>query len=182
VTCPTVFLNTPTTASWKATDNVSGVVGATSGTTPLDTSTLGPHSVTVTAVDNVGLVGTGTCNYTVNFNFTGFFAPVNNLPTLNVAKAGSAIPVKFRLGGNQGLNIFATGFPKVIPISCGVSAPVDPVELLVTSSTSQLTYDATADQYTYTWKTSPAYASGTCNELVLQFIDGATRRADFKWK
>jgi hypothetical protein len=80
------------------------------------------------------------------------------------------------------LNIFAAGYPKVISIACGASAPVDPVELLVTSSTSQLTYDATADQYTYTWKTSPNYVSGTCSELVVQFVDGITRRADFKWK
>jgi Domain of unknown function (DUF4082) len=40
------------------------------------------------------------------YNFSGFFQPVNNMPTLNVAKAGSAIPVKFSLGGDQGLDIF----------------------------------------------------------------------------
>jgi hypothetical protein len=36
------------------------------------------------------------------YNFSGFFQPVDNLPTLNIAKAGSAIPVKFSLGGDQG--------------------------------------------------------------------------------
>jgi hypothetical protein len=182
VTCPTVFLNGTAAATWRASDNVSGVAGATSGTIPLDTSALGPHSVTVSVVDNVGHTGSSTCSYNVVFNFVGFFAPVNNMPTLNIAKPGSAIPVKFRLGGNQGLTIFAPGYPKVITIACVASAPVDPVELIVTSSTSQLTYDAIADQYTYTWKTSPSYTPGTCNELVLQFVDGTTRRADFKWK
>jgi hypothetical protein len=35
------------------------------------------------------------------YTFTGFFSPVDNPPTVNVAKAGSAIPVKFSLGGNR---------------------------------------------------------------------------------
>jgi hypothetical protein len=184
VTCPTVpvALNANATAAWKATDNVSGILGAASGTTLLDTSTLGSHTATVTAVDNTGHTGTGSCSYTVNFKFAGFFAPVNNTPTLNTAKAGSAIPVKFSLSGNQGLNIFAAGYPKVISIACGTSTPTDPVEQLVTSSTSKLSYDASSDQYIYVWKSSSSYVAGTCNELVIQFIDGTMHRADFKWK
>ena len=43
------------------------------------------------------------------YNFSGFFQPVDNLPTFNMTKAGSAIPVKFSLGGNQGLDILAAG-------------------------------------------------------------------------
>src|SRR5439155_10377852 len=45
------------------------------------------------------------------FNFTGFFQPVDNPPVYNRVKAGSGIPVKFSLGGDQGLDIFATDFP-----------------------------------------------------------------------
>jgi hypothetical protein len=36
--------------------------------------------------------------------FTGFFAPLANAPTANFAKAGQAIPVRFSLGGDFGLN------------------------------------------------------------------------------
>src|SRR5262249_60474748 len=36
------------------------------------------------------------------YNFSGFFQPVDNAPVLNVVKAGSAIPVKFRLRGGPG--------------------------------------------------------------------------------
>jgi hypothetical protein len=43
------------------------------------------------------------------FDFSGFFAPVQPPPTVNVAKAGGAIPVKFSLGGDRGLNIFSSG-------------------------------------------------------------------------
>src|SRR6185295_6038373 len=57
------------------------------------------------------------------YSFTGFFQPVDNLPTLNVASAGSAIPVKFSLGGNQGLNIFAAGYPASSPIDCDANDP-----------------------------------------------------------
>jgi hypothetical protein len=43
---------------------------------------------------------------------------VDNLPVLNKANAGQAIPVMFSLGGNKGLDIFAAGYPKsqVIPM------------------------------------------------------------------
>ena len=44
------------------------------------------------------------------YSFNGFFQPVDNL-LLNVAKAGSAIPVKFSLGGNVGLGIFRADLP-----------------------------------------------------------------------
>jgi streptogramin lyase len=35
-----------------------------------------------------------------SFLFSGFFQPVDNPPTLNSTKAGSAVPVKFSLNGN----------------------------------------------------------------------------------
>jgi len=35
------------------------------------------------------------------FDFSGFFQPVDNLPTFNVVKAGQAVPVKFSLGGDR---------------------------------------------------------------------------------
>src|SRR5262249_16492205 len=43
--------------------------------------------------------------------FTGFFPPISNVPVVNVVQAGQAIPVTFSLGGNQGLTIFAPGYP-----------------------------------------------------------------------
>lgn len=64
-----------------------------------------------------------TCNFTlgttpssscdgVEYDFDGFFAPVNNPPTLNTVDTGRGIPVKFSLGGDQGLDVFADGYPK----------------------------------------------------------------------
>jgi hypothetical protein len=107
------------------------------------------------------------------YNFSGFFQPVDNLPTVNVAKAGSAIPVKFSLNGNQGLDIFQTGYPGVTPVSCSAGAPTDAIEATVTAGSSSLQYDATADQYTYVWKTNSAWA-GKCVQFELGLNDGSS--------
>lgn len=107
------------------------------------------------------------------YNFTGFFEPVDNAPTLNVAKAGSAIPVKFSLGGNQGLDIFGTGYPRVTTVSCSTSAATDVIETTVTAGGSSLQYDATSNQYSYVWKTNSSWA-GTCRQFELGLIDGST--------
>src|SRR3712207_8513225 len=40
----------------------------------------------------------------VFYDWAGFFSPVNNPEVLNLARAGSAIPVKFSLGGNMDLD------------------------------------------------------------------------------
>jgi TolB protein len=115
-----------------------------------------------------------------NYNFTGFFQPVDNLPTLNIVKAGSAIPVKFSLSGDQGLNIFAPGYPSSSVIACGGTAG-DAIEQTVTAGSSSLSYDASTDQYTYVWKTEKAWA-GTCRTLVVKLDDGTYHKANFSFK
>jgi Tol biopolymer transport system component len=117
----------------------------------------------------------------VTYNFTGFFQPVDNLPTFNTVNAGQAIPVKFRLGGDQGLNIFAAGYPKSQQIACDLTATVDGIEQTVTAGSSSLSYDASTDTYTYVWKTEKAWA-GTCRQLVVKLNDGTSHRASFKFK
>jgi hypothetical protein len=107
------------------------------------------------------------------YNFSGFFQPVDNTPTLNVAKAGSAIPVKFSLGGDQGLNVFQPGYPQVTTVSCSTSAPTDVIETTVTAGGSSLQYDPTAGQYTYIWKTNSSWA-GTCVQFNLGLNDEST--------
>jgi hypothetical protein len=115
---------------------------------------------------------------TGTYNFTGFFQPVDNLPTVNTAKAGSAIPVKFSLGGYQGLDIFATGFPASQQILCNTSAPTDQIEQTVAAGSSSLSYDATSDQYNYVWKTDKSWV-GTCRQLIVTLEDGSSHSANF---
>lgn len=111
--------------------------------------------------------------------FTGFFQPVDNPPVVNSANAGSAVPVKFSLGGDRGLNIFATGSPKAVAVTCASGAVIDTIEEVSTAATSGLQYSS--GQYTYTWKTPTTFAGG-CFELRLQFVDGSTQTALFKFK
>ena len=112
--------------------------------------------------------------------FSGFFAPVANPPTVNVAKAGRAIPVKFSLGGNRGLAIFAAGYPRVVTIACGSGTTTDEIETTVTADGNGLQYDPASGQYTYTWKTQKSWTG--CRRLELLFVDGSLRAADFKFK
>jgi hypothetical protein len=106
---------------------------------------------------------------------------VDNLPTLNSVKAGSAIPVKFSLGGNQGLSIFAAGYPASQKVACDGSAALDDIEVTVTAGGSSLSYDAGNNQYNYVWKTEKGWA-GTCRQLIVRLIDGADHKANFKFK
>jgi hypothetical protein len=115
------------------------------------------------------------------YSFTGFFQPVDNLPTLNVASAGSAIPVKFSLGGNQGLAIFAAGYPASSPIECNVSEPGATIEETVNAGNSGVSYDATTGQYTYVWKTQRAW-KGTCRMLVVRLSDNNQYLAKFRFR
>jgi hypothetical protein len=116
---------------------------------------------------------------TVVFPFRGFFQPVDNL-ALNVAKAGSGIPVKFSLGGDMGLDILADGYPKVVSTACDTGIPSDAIETY-TAGSSGLTYDAASDTYTYVWKTSKAWA-GTCRQLLVRLDDGSVHTAMFRFK
>ena len=115
------------------------------------------------------------------YNFRGFFAPVQADPVLNVVKAGSSVPLKFSLGGDQGLKVLApdcrrpgrwTARRWSRPTTC--SRPQS-------AGKSGLTYDPASDTYTYAWKTEKAWA-GSCRYLSLQLTDGTEHRAAFQFK
>ena len=115
------------------------------------------------------------------FDFSGFFAPVDNLPTLNVVKAGQAIPLKFSLGGDFGFEIFEDGSPSSVRVACPQDPELDDIEATVPTSANALSYDPVTDRYTYVWKTAKSWA-GTCRELTVVFADGTTREALFQFK
>jgi len=115
------------------------------------------------------------------YSFTGFFQPVDNPPTVNSARAGSAIPVKFSLAGNQGVEVFAPGSPASQRQACATGDPLDTIEETATAGSSGLSYDPATDTYTYVWKTSKPWA-GTCRQLMVRFFDGSEYVANFKFK
>jgi hypothetical protein len=140
---------------------------------------MGSNTVTCKAKDAHNNEATSTFHVNVSYNFGGFLRPIDNLPTVNVVKAGQAIPVKFSLGGNQGLAIFAAGYPKVVVMGC-TGTLLDTIEETVTAGSSSLQYDAGAGQYIYVWKTDKAWAA-TCRQLVVKFVDGSTQVANFNF-
>jgi hypothetical protein len=125
------------------------------------------------------LGGATACTMTL-FNFSGFLQPVDNLPALNQVKAGQGVPVKFSLGGNQGLNILASGSPSSQLVACDSSAPLDAIEQTVTAGSSSLSYDAATNIYTYVWKTDKSWAN-TCRQLKITLTDGTAHVANFKF-
>ena len=160
-------------------DAGSGIASCVTTPATLDMS-IGTHSVHVVATDRVNNVTQADGSYTVD-QFNGFFAPVNNMPVVNVAKAGSAVPVKFSLKFNLGLGILQAGYPQVRPLDCNSGAVEDAVEQTVTAGGSALQYDAASDTYSYVWKTNTAWA-GTCRALDLRLTDGTQHRALFRFK
>lgn len=116
----------------------------------------------------------------LHYNFGGFLPPVKGLPATNVVTAGRAIPVMFSLSGDQGLDIFATGYPASGQVGCAdeSGAPQDPT---TTSGGSVLTYDPSTDLYSYVWKTNLAW-SGTCRILVVRLADGTDHVARFTFR
>ena len=143
----------------------------------------GIYTVTLTAENSAG---EATCTATVTVhaisqNFTGFFQPVTNLPALNVVNAGRAIPVKFSLNGNHGLDIFAPGFPASGVITCDSGAPPVEVTETVTAGNSSLSYDASSDRYIYVWATQSSWA-GTCRQLIIKFKDGCVQVVNFSFR
>jgi hypothetical protein len=178
--------NQPVTATYQCLSGDTAVAQC-AGTVPsgqaIDTSSFGVHTFVVKALDAAGhILGSVQRTYVVQYAFKGFLAPVDNQPVLNIAKAGSAIPVKFSLSGNQGLDIFFdASYPKSQLIACDASAPADGIETTVTAGASSLSYDAGSDQYNYVWKTDSSW-TGTCRALILKTKDGIVHRADFKFK
>ena len=164
-----------------ATDGCSSSVTLTSNPTSGSVFPIGTTTVNASADDGTTSPSSCTFDVIVQYNFAGFFQPVDNLPVLNVVQAGRAIPVKFSLSGYKGLGIFAVGSPSSGPITCNSSDPASDLTETVTAGGSSLSYDPTTDQYIYVWKTDQSWA-GTCRQLVIELNDGSIHRANFRFK
>ena len=188
--CPsnvTVYLPLNTTAvstpvsysAATASDNCDNSVDIAYSQASGSSFPVGTTTVNVTATDDAGNHSSCAFTVTVLYDFTGFFSPTGNLPTLNVVNAGRAIPVKFSLSGNKGLGIFAANSPYTVAITCDGSVPQTDVTGTLTAGGSSLNYSA--DTYNYVWKTDSSWA-GTCRQLVVKLNDGSEHRANFKFR
>ena len=122
---------------------------------------------------------TGSVSLAVRYPWTGFFEPTNNPQVLNRAKAGTAIPVRFSLGGNRPAPVLAAGSPEITAVSCPKWS-TDAIEQTVLASTSSLQYESSTGWYVYTWKTQTSWAGG-CRRFRLALKDGTSREAIFRF-
>ena len=81
-------------------------------------------------------------------------------------------------GGDQGLNIFASGYPGSVSTACSAAA-TDAIEETVTAGGSSLSYDAASGQYIYVWKTDRSWSG--CRQLQVKLRDGSSRWAAFSF-
>jgi 2',3'-cyclic-nucleotide 2'-phosphodiesterase (5'-nucleotidase family) len=167
------------TYAWDLDNNGSFETAGQSVTfTPALLSAPNTYTVKVQGTDVGGLTTVSQTTVNVLYNFAGFFQPVSNPPTVNTVKAGQAVLVKFSLTGNHGLNIFASGYPKIQFVSCTTgTAQGSPINA---ASNAGLSYSPATDQYTYAWKTNKGWA-GRCGVLQVNFNDGTTRTALFQF-
>lgn len=171
----------PVNFNVTASDSCSTTAAVTTSHASGANFSVGTTTVNATATDASGNTSTCTFNVTVHYLFTGFFSPISNLPVVNTVKAGSAIPIKFSLSGNKGLNIFATDSPASGTVACNSNDPAVDLSEIDTTGNSVLSYNAGSDQYHYNWKTLKAW-EGTCRQLVVKLNDGTEHRANFKFK
>jgi hypothetical protein len=178
---------TPTTTASREDHDVTSLMTAamvTAGWAGFAVRQEPPEAATFTSWDciNTALYPILTIEYaTSSYDFSGFYAPVANPDTFNVVKAGAGVALKFSLGGDQGLDIFAAGSPAVRFFPCA-SPPGNGIPVATsTAGGSTLSYAPLTDTYTYNWKTQKSWR-GMCGELQMSLDDGTTHSALFKFK
>jgi parallel beta-helix repeat protein len=178
------------TTGVTVTDALSGI-GSQSvpdGPASLPTGDVGARSFTVEATDVAGNGASAACDYQVIYDFLGaggFKQPVDNPPVLNLAKAGSTIPVKWQIPDG------ADGFLSSLSVVLGIQAQqvscsaldtsiADPIET-TSASAAGLRFDPVEQQYIFNWKTTLAQ-TGKCFVLLLRLNDGQTYSANFQFR
>lgn len=126
------------TARYACVDALSGTATCTLGQgDPVDTGSVGPHTISAAGSDLAGNVTTVVAHYGVTYSFRGFEQPTSG--SHSTFKAGSTIPVKF-----------------VLTDASGVSAGTAVASVSVNGGPSLGTasYDPAAERYRFNLKTS----------------------------
>ncbi len=189
-TAPSIVLTSPTDgaeyslgesvlADYSCSDDGS-LVTLCAGDVPdgaaLDTSTPGPASFRVRALDAAGNSASLTVDYRVAYDFGGFLAPLEDPPALNRWLAGRPVPVRFSLNGDHGLD--AVEGVEVAEADCGAGArPASGAPARLVKGYG-VRYRPRLDRYSFLWRSERSWA-GECRQLLLRLDDGSVRRADF---
>jgi Thrombospondin type 3 repeat len=175
------FGSVPAAQRCSASDALSGLDGSC-GVSGYSTA-VGTHTVSASATDKAGNVGTASATYTVlAWTLRGFYQPVDMNGVFNTVKNGSTVPLKFEVfaGSTELTDTAVVQSVTAQQISCSASAPVDAIEEIVTTGGTVLRYDTTASQFIDNWKT-PAKPN-LCYRVTMTTDDGSSLSAFFKLK
>lgn len=116
----------------------------------------------------------------VAYDFGGLLPPYATTGRRFAATAGSALPIRFTLGGAVGTDVFAAGFPATQPVSCETGAPLGPRTAIDLAGNSSVSVNRGNGAYTLVWKSEAEWA-GSCRALVLRLKDETQRTIVFRF-
>jgi hypothetical protein len=179
VTPNPVLLNGNAIANPYAEDVLSGI--AYSNCDPVITSSINSHTVNCTATDNAGNHATDSAAYGVVYDFVGFTSPIDNLPVLNLAKAGQTIPLKWRILDANGVPVtnLTSVTVSAVSLSCSANTTLDLIEEYAAGGSGL--QNLGNGYYQWNWKTPTTYVN-SCKTLKLDLGDGLVHTALFQFK
>lgn len=145
----------------------------------------GPDSFTFQINDGKALSNIATVLITVKrvFSFSGFIQPIDNIPVVNNARAGSTIPVKWRITDLDGTPISdPESFNNLtsLNIACETLTGDSTDEVETYAGGSGLQYFGNGN-WQFNWKTPKSYLN-QCRKMVLTLADGRTYAAHFRFR
>lgn len=179
----TYLLNETVAAHYSCTDDFDtapSCTGTVANGAAIDTASVGAKTFTVNAEDASGNSNTATSNYSVGYAFIGFTSPVDNPQVLNTAKAGQAIPLKFRVTDANGTPITNLTGVKVTAasLSCSLGSSTDQLEEYATGSSGL--QNLGNGYYQFNWQTPKSYAK-SCKTLTLDLGGSGSHSALFQF-
>ena len=153
--------------------------GAAAGSVFLDAIGVGSVAAHLDDVAMLGLTPTSSsCGTIEPLPFDGFNPPVSNLPDVNAAQPGRAVPVKFTITGANDTfdDLVASGYPQSAPTSCSAPDSLTSGDPTVANAINPST---PSDSFNYVWKTDKSWSG--CRELIVKLGDGTYHRAVFNF-
>ena len=184
----TYILNQPVVAQYACADNLSlaSCVGTVANGGAVATGSIGTFAFDVAAGDKALNSAAAMTSYSVQYNFSGFQAPLSQAGTTAAPSdsgsftSGTQIPVAWQLTDFN--NAFIN---PLTPVIASIQAFANPAcsgavgagAILLYSNgnpvgTNTFAYDQANNRYLFTWDTS-TMANG-CYNLVLTLLDGAS--------
>jgi DNA/RNA endonuclease G (NUC1) len=160
----------PSAPTCAASDPLSGLAAAC--TISGYSTTVGPHTIIVTGIDNAGNVATASATYTVlPLTATGFYQPVDMGAVWNSVKGGATVPLKFEVfaGSTELTDPSVIVQPLTATQSLCSGGPTDDIEILASGGTV-LRYDG--GQFVYNWQTPRK--PGLCYVVTITLTDGSS--------